>query len=99
MKKLNCWEYYSCGREIGGVNTKELGVCPASTHPQNPEINGGTNSGRYCWTVSGTLCDAKIQGNIEDKLLNCINCSFFKSVNYDEGREFTLIDSELYKNE
>ncbi|WP_372751124.1 two-CW domain-containing protein [Labilibaculum sp.] len=99
MGKMNCWEYYSCGREAGGINTKELGVCPASTKQLTSGINGGTNSGRYCWTVSNTLCNDKVQGDIEDKLLNCINCSFFKSVNYDEGREFQLICSEFLKND
>ncbi|WP_321318565.1 two-CW domain-containing protein [Labilibaculum sp.] len=98
MEELNCWEYYKCGRETGGINSKELGTCPASTLPYHDGINGGSNSGRYCWTVEGTLCDSEIQGRLEDKLLNCINCSFFKLVNIEEGREFTLISEGIYQN-
>jgi len=28
--KQNCWEYKNCGREEGGKNIEQLGVCPAS---------------------------------------------------------------------
>ncbi len=98
MERLNCWEYFKCGRESGGINTTELGTCPASTIPGSYGINGGTYSGRYCWTVKGTICDAKIQGGLEDKLLNCINCSFFKLVNFEEGREFTIIAEGIFQN-
>lgn len=99
MKEQNCWEYFNCGREPGGVNTNELGICPASTLLQYTGINGGTYAGRYCWTVEGTLCDHKIQGGLEDKLLSCINCSFFKLVNQEEGREFILLTEEVLKKQ
>ncbi|MDQ1769695.1 hypothetical protein GQR60_07870 [Labilibaculum sp. A4] len=98
MEGLNCWEYYLCGREVGGINSEELGTCPASTLYHNSGINGGTFSGRYCWTVEGTLCDSEIQGGLEDKLLNCINCSFFKSVNVEQGREFILMPQKIHQN-
>jgi hypothetical protein len=98
MEGLNCWEYYKCGREVRGINSGELGTCPASTLPNSHGTNGGSNSGRYCWTVKGTLCDAEVQGGLEDKLLNCINCSFFKLVNYEQGREFTLISEGILQN-
>ena len=96
MEVLNCWEYYKCGREEGGVNAFELGICPASTSKENQGINGGKSSGRYCWTIKGTLCHDKIQGDLEDKLLSCINCGFFKLVNYEEGREFTLLKENFF---
>ncbi|MEW6110309.1 MAG: two-CW domain-containing protein, partial [Nitrospirota bacterium] len=31
MKRFNCWEFFRCGREIGGAKVSELGVCPAAT--------------------------------------------------------------------
>ena len=94
MEALNCWEYYKCGREKGGINAFEIGICPASTMKGNHGINGGESSGRYCWTIKGTLCNKKIQGELADKLLSCINCGFFKLVNYEEGREFTLLKED-----
>ncbi|MDQ2177487.1 two-CW domain-containing protein [Marinifilum sp. D714] len=97
MAKLNCWEYFECGREIGGVNTNELGICPASTSIANSGINNGTNAGRSCWTIEGTLCNKSIQGEIEEKLLGCINCSFFKMVDNEESRAFILLNKELVK--
>jgi hypothetical protein len=78
MTKLNCWEYFKCGREIGGVNTNELGICPASIKFENTGVNNGLKAGRSCWTVEGTLCNKSIQGEIEEKLLGCINCSFLR---------------------
>lgn len=97
MSKLNCWEYFKCGREIGGENTKELGVCPASTSVANTGINSGVRAGRSCWTVEGTLCNKSIQGEIEEKLLGCINCSFFKMVNEEEGRAFVLLHEAMVR--
>jgi len=99
MERLNCWEYYLCGREENGINSKGLGICPASITSKNHGINGGKSSGRYCWTVKGTLCDSKIQGGLEDKLLSCIKCGFFKLVNDEEGREFTLISEGILQKE
>lgn len=29
-KKLNCWEFKKCGRELGGAHVHDLGVCPAT---------------------------------------------------------------------
>ncbi|MGD0283853.1 MAG: two-CW domain-containing protein, partial [Dissulfurispiraceae bacterium] len=29
---MNCWEFKKCGREMGGVNIEQLGVCPAYPH-------------------------------------------------------------------
>ena len=98
MKK-NCWEYFNCGREVGGTNTNELGICPASTRLINIGVNHGSHAGRSCWTVEGTLCNKSIQGEIEEKLLGCINCSFFKLVNDEEGREFILLSEELVKKD
>jgi hypothetical protein len=95
--KVNCWEYFKCGREPGGFNTQELGVCPASMSSGSHMVNGGTNGGRYCWTIKGTLCDHQIQGDIGEKLLGCINCSFFKQVNQEEGREFTLLNDNCIR--
>lgn len=95
MTKINCWEYFKCGREYGGINTKELGVCPASISRLNSGINNGISAGRSCWTIKGTLCNQNRQGNFEDKLLGCINCSFFKLVDQEESREFVLISNEI----
>jgi hypothetical protein len=99
MEKKNCWEYFNCGREIGGANTNELGVCPASIKFENTGVNHGSKAGRSCWTVEGTLCNKSIQGEIEEKLLGCINCSFFKMVNNEESREFILLNEEQVKKD
>ena len=95
MKTLNCWEYFKCGREPGGINAEEEGICPAALTKLHHGVNGGTNAGRYCWTVEGTLCDHKVQGDMDEKLLDCINCSFFKQVNFEEGREFTILTDDF----
>ena len=66
---MNCWEFKKCGREAGGIKTKELGVCIAN--PKN---------GRDCWAVAGTLCGGKIQGTAAEKIGNCRQCDFYKGV-------------------
>ncbi|TLM74022.1 MAG: hypothetical protein FDZ70_07420 [Actinobacteria bacterium] len=85
MGKANCWEFKKCGCEPGGENVMELGVCPASTERTVDGINGGTNGGRACWAIVGTLCKGTVQDSIAAKLHNCVGCEFRESVELDEG--------------
>ena len=83
-KKINCWEFKKCGREPGGTNVEELGVCPASVAVQFHGIHGGKNGGRACWAIAGSLCDGEVQGSFARKYMDCSQCDFFKSVKEDE---------------
>jgi hypothetical protein len=89
MKK-NCWEYMKCGREIGGINSDRLGVCPASTHNKLDGVHGGINAGRACWMVAGTFCKDDIQGTFAVKYDGCSKCEFFKLVLKEEGRNYQM---------
>jgi len=95
MKRNNCWEVQACGRQSGGKNVEELGVCPAAEHSKYDGINRGTCSGRFCWAVEGTLCCGKSQGSSVIKLMNCLNCEFMKQVSEDEGRNFILSPKDI----
>lgn len=88
MGKQNCWEFKKCGRQAGGEKVKELGVCPAATDKSRNKINDGTNGGRICWAIAGTLCGGKVQGSFADKQLSCMSCEFFKKVKSEESDEF-----------
>lgn len=96
MPKKNCWDVKSCGRNPGGPKASELGVCPASTEKRTDGINGGSNGGRSCWALTGTLCGGKVQGSFATKLGNCMACDFYKSVSSEEGASFvsskTILD-------
>lgn len=48
---MECWKYKQCGREVGGFNSKKLGICPA--YPDH---------GKHCARIAGTLCSGKVQG-------------------------------------
>lgn len=52
-RKPNCWEFSKCGREPGGVNAEELGVCLTSIHTQFDGINGGKNGGEFAGPFQG----------------------------------------------
>lgn len=84
MKKPNCWEYLKCGREPGGVNAEELGVCPASTFLPFGGVHGGTAAGRACWAVVGTMCRGEASGTFAKKLGNCRKCEFYNLVREQE---------------
>ncbi|MFX1274537.1 MAG: two-CW domain-containing protein [Promethearchaeota archaeon] len=90
-EKQNCWEFKDCGREPGGRNIKQFGVCPASTDLINSGQNEGNNSGRICWAVAGTFCGGIIQGNYNEKYLSCMNCDFFHKVRNEQGNNFSLL--------
>ncbi len=86
--KLYCWEFKRCGREPGGMNTDELGVCAAALETRVDGANEGQNAGRACWAVAGTLCGGKVQGTYAMKLKNCMACEFFDKVVKEQGGQF-----------
>jgi len=71
---MKCWEVKQCGREAGGVNAEELGVCPA--YPDH---------GSHCARIAGTLCGGKVQGTFAMKLASCMKCDFFLCDYYERG--------------
>ncbi len=76
MSRMNCWEFFECGREKGGKNEKEFGTCPAADNTDLNGINDGTNGGRACWAIAGTYCRNEIQGTYAQKLGDCLKCDF-----------------------
>jgi hypothetical protein len=88
--RTNCWEFKKCGREPKGARVKELGVCPASVETRVTGMNSGINGGRCCWAVTGTLCGGKVQGTFAMKMTSCMDCEFFKTVNYEERTSNSL---------
>lgn len=88
LTKYNCWEYMKCGREPGGINVKELGVCPASTETKVDGFNQGINGGRACWAIVGTLCKGEVVGKLASKLVDCAECDFFSLVIDQQGPDY-----------
>ena len=92
-EKLNCWEFFKCGREPLGSKADELGVCDTAIDKSFDGINHGKCAGRFCWAVAGTYCKGKVQGTFAEKLKNCVNCEFFKKVqNEESGRDANLLN-------
>lgn len=85
MAKINCWEHKKCGREFGGANVKEHGVCPAVKAYSVGGIHGGKCGGRCCWAVTGTFCGGKKQGMYALKFISCEKCDFYQLVQKEEG--------------
>ena len=80
MGVVNCWDHMKCGREPGGEHVAEMGVCPAATAVKLHGMNGGTNGGRICWFVAGTMCGGELQGSVAKKFERCYECEFYKLV-------------------
>jgi hypothetical protein len=78
---IKCWECMGCGREKGGKNVDELGICPA--YPDH---------GRFCWDVVGTLCGGEVQGTMAKKKDACLNCEFFLRVRWEEKDDFVFLE-------
>ena len=89
MKK-NCWEYKKCGRQPEGLNVVQMGVCPAAIEESLDGVHDGTNAGRACWVVAGTLCGGKVQGTFGAKYKSCEQCDFYKKVREEEGSQYQL---------
>ncbi len=97
MTKLNCWEFMKCGREVGGKNVEQLGVCLAATEIKASGIHSGINGGGCCWAIAGTLCGGEIQGTFAMKLGSCIKCEFHKLVINEEMDKFVQIGEVFLK--
>ena len=88
--KLNCWEFKKCGREPGGANVGEVGVCPAAMNSIFDGENDGRFGGRCCWLIAGTLCGGEVQGTYAKKIGNCARCDFYHQVREEESKLFTV---------
>lgn len=88
MSRMNCWEFKKCGRQPGGNNTRELGICPASVETRTDKVNNGKNGGRVCWVIAGTFCEGKKQGSFASKIGNCLSCEFYYLVQKEEIPNF-----------
>lgn len=95
--KLNCWEFKKCGRQPGGFHERDLGICPATTEKRLDGIHDGTNAGRSCWVIAGTLCKGEVQGSFAQKFRNCDTCDFYKLVKTEEFPRFNLSSVLLAK--
>lgn len=95
LPKTNCWEYMGCGREPGGKNAAQKGVCPTATEKATEGLHSGTCGGRACWAISGTMCGGSQQGTFASKIANCQNCDFYQLVRLEEGPRFESINSIL----
>jgi hypothetical protein len=87
-KKKNCWEYKQCGREPGGAQAKQLGVCPAATEKGFNGVHAGRNAGRACWVVAGTFCCSTIAGTVAREHGTCTSCNFYQLVKKEEHPDF-----------
>ncbi len=88
MAKKNCWEVMKCGREPGGKNVREHGVCPAATDERLEGTHSGKKAGRACWVIAGTFCDGAVQGMFAQKYKDCTVCEFFRQVKREEGADY-----------
>lgn len=93
--RMNCWEFMQCGREAGGTGTNVTDACPASTQTSLHSIHGGTNAGRACWTVDGTLCCNRGPEALEAKKATCRSCSFYRSLLEEENSNLLVSDEML----
>jgi len=98
LERKNCWEVMQCGRQPGGENVHDLGVCIAALPGQYDGINKGQHGGRFCWVITGTLCKGEVQGTYGKKIKSCLDCRFFKQVVEEEGRFFILTPSDAKDN-
>jgi len=90
MTRLNCWEFKKCGKQSGKGSKNDPVVCPVTEEKRLDGTHGGTNAGRACWVVAGTLCGGQVQGTFAKKYANCDKCDFYQMVEKEEGPRLQL---------
>lgn len=88
MRKKNCWEIKLCGRQPGGINEKDVGICSVALESKFNAINSGVNGGRYCWNVADTLCEYHHFGTFSSNNMICDNCEVQNLIKAEEGSSF-----------
>ncbi len=86
--RANCWQFMQCGRQPGGPHEDDLGACPAATEERLDRVHHGTNGGRACWVLAGTLCKGKTRGVFAQKFRDCRACDFYRKVREEERPSF-----------
>ena len=93
-KKLNCWDFFDCGREVTSKNRKDS-ICNASLISSKNGINGGNNAGRQCWNIEGSYCETSFinqtgrsRGTVKHKEEYCSKCEFHDLVRKEEGKNY-----------
>ncbi|MCI5137283.1 MAG: hypothetical protein D3922_02440 [Candidatus Electrothrix sp. AR1] len=90
-KKLNCWEFKKCGREPGGRNVSQYGVCSIPVAIDRDGINGGKNGGRACWMWRELACIKIMQKCSVQEIRECRECDFYLSVKKSRSPHDSLI--------
>jgi len=75
-----CWDLMACGRQGGGPQVSELGVCPA--YPDH---------GHSCWIVAGTFCRGEVQGTFAAKHAGCSACPVYRDYSPSFGKKKDLL--------
>ena len=83
--KINCWEFMKCGREEGGKNAQESGVCPVAAAIFADGLNGGSNGGRICWVTAEELPEGSLSCKGLNHISACFSCEFKYKVMNEEG--------------
>lgn len=95
--KLNCWQVMHCGREPGGINVDNEGICPAAKASQLNGAHFGKNGGRCCWAIAGTFSDNHVTCSFAKKLQSCEECDFYKFVANDMQNRLISVE-EIIEN-
>jgi hypothetical protein len=80
---LNCWQFKKCGREPGGKNVLEYGVCLIPVEIGLDGTNNGKNGGRSCWMQREYACEEIMRTCNVQEIRECRQCDFYKIVKED----------------
>ncbi|MBF0621450.1 MAG: hypothetical protein HQL54_05945 [Magnetococcales bacterium] len=93
VEKKNCWDFFECGRDIFSGHPKGP-VCNVSITTCHNGKNDGTNAGRYCWQMPGSICEESAikeaggrepRGGFSFKEERCRRCEFKELVKQEQG--------------
>jgi len=84
-RKLNCWEFKTCGREKGGLMAEVYGECPVPTAMRFDGLNEGIGGGRACWMVPKAACTS--DPGCRSRQKSCCQCDFYRRVVHEQEKQ------------
>jgi len=80
----NCWQFKKCGREPGGKDALQSGICPVALETEADGLHNGENGGRCCWVLTDSACQENPHDLCLETIRKCRECDFYLFIEKSE---------------
>jgi len=94
---MKCCEFMTCGRELAGVNAKELRLCSTSSKTMFDGTDSSGDAPVGCRVATGAVCDSRSQGPCAEEMSDCTSYALYDYVCNQERQRLENSNNLLRK--